>query len=226
MSCYRTKPWRHGRSAEPEIEKPRSPTTARIPFGIRTRVFKPAVRVIHRMGARTIVDCRANTEDDFRGRSSRVRRRRMRQRLGGTGAAKRGARLMRRSATCAVGLAASCPTLRSGSPVPERSVLRHATENQLTLSSEIRMTLRWRSGKRRCAMHASKSSRKHFTRLYRGKRKRRIRGPPLSREAGLVSPPLRQLGGLGRSATIRVACPAITRVATLHASSTPPLLWA
>src|SRR5262249_43253814 len=45
------------------------------------------------------------------------------------------------------------------------------------------------------------------------KRKRRIRGPPLSREAGLVSLPLRQLGGLGRSAPIRVACPAITRVA-------------
>src|SRR5215470_18483582 len=51
-----------------------------------------------------------------------------------TGAAKRGARLMRRSATCAVGLAASCPTLRSGSPVPERSVLPRGTENQLTLS--------------------------------------------------------------------------------------------
>jgi hypothetical protein len=45
------------------------------------------------------------------------------------------------------------------------------------------------------------------------KGKRRIRGPPLSREAGLVSLPLRQLGGLGRSAAIRVACPAITRVA-------------
>jgi hypothetical protein len=53
------------------------------------------------------------------------------------------------------------------------------------------------------------------------KRKRRIRGPPLSREAGLVSLPLRQLGGLGRSATVRTACPAITRVATLRAPSTP-----
>jgi hypothetical protein len=55
----------------------------------------------------------------------------------GTGAAKRGARLMRRSATCAVGLAASCPTLRSGSPVPGWSVPRRATENQLTLTSVV-----------------------------------------------------------------------------------------
>src|SRR5262249_54478295 len=44
-------------------------------------------------------------------------------------------------------------------------------------------------------------------------RKRRIRGPPLSREVGFVSLPFRQLGGLDRSATIRAACPAITRVA-------------
>lgn len=100
------------------------------------------------MGARTIVDCGANTEGEFlrtlllsSGPSDEAADR------WGTGAAKRGARLMRRSATCAAGLAASCPALRSGSPVPERSVLRCATENQLTLSSVVRITLTQRPRK-------------------------------------------------------------------------------
>jgi len=39
----------------------------------------------------------------------------------GHGCHQRGARLLRRSATCAVGLAASFPTLRSGSPVPPQA---------------------------------------------------------------------------------------------------------
>ena len=45
---------------------------------------------------------------------------------------------MRHRATCAARLAASRPALRSGSPVPEQSLLRGAEKNHLTLSSVAR----------------------------------------------------------------------------------------
>src|SRR5262249_36804079 len=48
-------------------------------------------------------------------------------------------------------------------------------------------------------------------------------GPPLSREAGFLSLPLRELGSLGRSATAHAAFPAITRVVRYALPWTPSL---
>jgi hypothetical protein len=54
---------------------------------------------------------------------------------------------MRHRATCAARLAASRPALRSGSPVPEQSLLRGAEKNHLTLSSVVRNTFHCARGK-------------------------------------------------------------------------------
>jgi hypothetical protein len=70
---------------------------------------------------------------------------------------------MRQSATCAAGLAASCPALRSGSPVLARSVLRASRKNHLTLSSVVRSVFHWALGKRKTVRSSSPPSRRLVT---------------------------------------------------------------
>jgi hypothetical protein len=53
---------------------------------------------------------------------------------------------MRHRATRAAGLAASDPALRSGSPVPTRSLLQSTRKNHLTLSSVVRRCLQYSAG--------------------------------------------------------------------------------
>ena len=70
---------------------------------------------------------------------------------------------MRRSAPCAVELAASCPTLRSGSPVPTSSLSPLATICHLTLSSVVRNAFHCALGKRKNVRSSSPPSRRLVT---------------------------------------------------------------
>jgi hypothetical protein len=101
----------------------------------------------------------ATAQEDHRGQSGPRLRNSRPYRTRGTGATSEARVLMRRSANCAVGLAASCPTLRSGSPVPTPSLSQLAAICHLTLSSVVRSGFY-------CALGKVKNVRSSWTRAH------------------------------------------------------------